>query len=821
MAGSSKKVKSYSIEDWKDFIHDCEIARTDWEKQAKRSWQDIKKQTSSGKMWSTSPNSARKRVHYQLWWSSYKLKQPLYYSRTPLPLGRDTQEGDDPTGRTAAICLERLARSILKTFDFDAPMKSARDDALVTDFGQVRAYFTCDDVEEQGKEYVTEAQDDEGNTLYVDENGEPCDQAAVQQDEQGFYIPTAEVVDVENEKVYLDHVLYTDIYIDPDVRHWDQVRVIAFKKQYSRREFKRVFGKEALNSIAESDDTGAKRKVYDVFEGWDFAAREVKWWCRDCGDFIKPLVDDTDGDDADDTPEDGYRLERFFPCPPPFRVNAPTDHFYPICEFYQLHHLIEDVHALASRMYAATRAIRVRLMFDASVPELQPLISEVAEADAIGVNNLQQALAAGQGKLENLVAYLPIGPLVDGLKNLYEALQQRIQSYYELSGDSDILRGQTDGEERTYGEQQLKAKFGLNRHAEGCEEMQRFACDAIQLLAEVALKNFKDQTLRAYIVPQTLDDEDQQRYDAAIALLKSDRQRRFRVELETDSTRAINDEYEKAARLEIANTFTKALESVAQVAEKDTNIANCELKILLHLVKGFRQGKLFEDEITQAIEAVIKKQEEKGQAAAPPDPAMMDLQIKQQQLVQDDRKNAADAQLRASKQQQDYMLAVQAAQLEQAKLQRDYQQMQQEYEKALADVQLKNQELLILREKNQIESGKVGNDALLKQARLELEKQIAGTESQLAMMSQQLDQQRVALDMRERYMTENRLQFESQLEQMRIRMEAMRPPEQSQSQVPQVTVVNNPSKASKKVTRVLRDEAGNMLGTETDEIPLA
>ena len=813
-----------SIEDARQFITDCEEARKEWLSVARRSWREINKQNKQRNLWSATPNSARRRVRFPIWRSTLKIRQPLHYARTPTLIGKDCTGGDDPTGRTAAILLERLGYGILKTFDFDSVMNDCRDDALVTNFGAARPFFDCVEIEEPKQIPVVEEQDDQGNVTYTDEAGDPVDAAKVQQSEDGPYIETSEVVSVESERVYLEHTLYSDVFIDPDARRWAKKKKLAFATEYTLREFKQIFGEDAAATLSTQDykETGKKRKQVRVFELWDILDEACYWFAENGKDFIKPVKAPED-DDAD-----LYDLEGFFPMPQPMIWNAPTDTLYPVPEYVQLQDLIEDIHNLFSQMFSLTKAIRPRLLFDDSIPELKPLINEVGGGDALAVPNLTQSLAAGGGGLDAMVAYLPIEKMVAALENVYKAFSQRLEVYYQLTGISDILRGQTDNTERTFGEQQMKAKYGLNQSAESQKDMQRFARDCIEMLCEMGIKNFSDETLSQYIVPATLEADDKQRYEAALELLKSDKKRRFRIEIETDSTIAINEDYDKQSRIEVVNTITGALEKTVNIAKEDSTLATVELKLLLHLIRGFRQGKLFEDEVTEAIQAAIQKAEEASQQPPQPDINQQRLQLDGESLKATMQRNADDAAAKMAtinatveKDRADVQLRYSDSQTKAQELQLEYQKLQQAFEIAQADFQLRQLELQIAREKNQIEAQKIGNDALLKQNRLEIDAQIAQSEANLGQMAQSLEQYKVQLDEKEKYMTEYRLQHEAQLEQMRMQIEASKPTQQQPTMPPIINQIMQPQAApTRRVTRAIRDEQGNITGSEAIDLPL-
>lgn len=821
--------------DVNEFINAVKDAREHWLQASDGSWREIKKLQKNGKWWSIAPNSARKSVKFPLWNSTFKIRKPLVYSRQPIPICKDTSQGDDPIGRAAATCKERLAHSILKSFDFNEAMYACRDDRLITEFGVGRIYFEIDKVEEYEKVPVVQVQDQFGNVRYEYDDGEPVeDDRPVSQDDEGFYVQTSKLVDVENERVCFKHVLYSEVYIDPTARRWSDVKKLAFEHNYTEAEFKRIYGTKAFEELSVSSIRTTKdRKSIKVYEYWDLYEDSVYWLPENGTQFVRPTKDYAVVEESEDESADPYELSQFFPCPRPMIGDAPTDSFYPITEYYQVADLLHEINTLATRIYVCTRAIRARALFDGSVPALQSLINEVAEADFIGVDGLGQMLQQGGSNLENLVYYLPVDKQAQALERLYQALAQRLQSYYELTGTSDLLRGQTDSVERTYGEQQLKAKYAMNQIEPAQSDMQRFCRDTIELLCECALKNFSDDTLKDYISPETMEPVLRGLYGPAMALLKEDRKARFKIDLETDSTLALNEQYQKQVAIEMVNSLTGALKSTADIIKQEPALAVPMVRMVQHLSSVFQQGKLFKDEISKSFSDVLTKVQQMASQPPAPDPKTQELQLrgqeiqvttqlKTQELTIGAQERTARIQLDAQKQQGDFQVQAQELQIKTQEVINAARKAEQDYQLAFANLQLRQQELLLKREETSIMVAKLNAETLTDQQRLALESQIAQSEASLAKMAHDLETYRVTLDEREKYMTEARLQFEARLQamdtQVRAQMESQRSQEIPQ---PQPIIVTPPqARVTRKISTPIRDEMGNITSVETVELPI-
>lgn len=836
------------IAEAKAFIQSAEKARNPWLQVAKKSWAELKNRTSTDKVWSLRPSTTRKRYRYPAWYSIYKIRQPLILSRAGEPIGRDTTSaGTDPLGACAAILLERLAVNLAKTFDFYDVMCACRDDFLATNFSLCRAYYERDLIKEKVKQFLTYVPDEQGGGMFLDEQGKPVETDDVFQTEDGqYYIETNKIVDIENEKICLDAILYKDIFIDP-VRRWGRVKRMAIRDYYSPAQFKEVFGMAAYRELKGSEaykealgDDAEKDPSIAVIEYWDAYAKEVIWFPEHGETTIEPLCY-KEASEKDSSPYDDevsklnglFNLEKFFPVPNPLIMNAPTDEFWPIPEYLQLQDWFDDIHSIFSKMVIATRAIRTRLIYDGSIPGLKAALDELAESDTIGVNNLTQALQASGGTLSAGAQYVPVEQVIGTLAQYYQALEQRLNQVYKLTGTSDLLQGLiTDPTQRTFGERQMTEKYALNQLSEPQDKMQKFVRDCYQLITEMAVKNFKDESLERYCIPQTLPEDLRKYFPQALQLLKSNPQR-FRVELETDSTIAINEEYDKAMRMELVKAMTAGLDAAANVAQSQPQLAAVDLHALKFMVQGFRQGKLFQEEITQAIDAVIESMAQPKPQA--PDYEAEKLKLEQAKLQAsyqtDQARLQADERLSMAKLNQDAQIFALQNQLAQFKAQMDQgkniSDLQLQYATLQSTITEAQQKLANDRDALMIEMQKVGNEQQIEQYRLMVEQQTKPFEAQLEAQRQQIDMYELelrrvdqAIKMQERQAIDTHTTTDNVLQEMRLQIDAQKLAQEARKQpeLPPITI-NMPQPATtKKKVKVERDEMGNITNLATEDV---
>lgn len=105
----------------------------------------------------------------------------------------------------------------------------------------------------------------------------------------------------------------------------------------------------------------------------------------------------------------------------------------------------------------------------------------------------------------------------------------------------------------------------------------------------------------------------------AIGLLRSDKIRGFRIDIETDSTIQGNAEMEKEQRIAFVQGVTKFVETAGQIIPQSPEFAPLAAKMLQFAVRGFRVGR----DLETAIEDFCEKAEQHAKQAAmnpKPDP---------------------------------------------------------------------------------------------------------------------------------------------------------------------------------------------------------
>lgn len=712
---------------------------------------------------------------FPIFWSSIQTLQPAYYSRTPVPVVKQTFDSNDPVASTAAILVERLAKFLLTRTPFDEAMEAVRDQFILTSKAAGRVYFEPEIEATQDRIALMPAQD--GVTL-IDQTGAMAPEGAqILQDQSGYYYerPGERLVSAQ---VYFCGLEYDEVLHTPYARNWSEVTEIAYRVVMSKEEATAKFGEKAekINFVDRKSTSKEDRNPNDVnlpdtyvelWEIWDKKFKKVLWLCESYEDGM--LL----------TQEDIYGIDGFFPQTEFIFSTKPAKSLYPTPWFTQVASTLQQLNSCWNRIFRLIGAVRRRGIADGSVEALISAINDATELEVIGVQNFAQIVE--KGGIGNLIQYLPIQELVAAIGELKGIIDFFKQQFYEFTSIPDIVRGSSNAMEGV-GTQQLKGQFAVLRFSNDQRKMQSAALNGLELMVDLALAKLPVQILRDVSGADFLPQTNLPYVDSAIHLLKQDRKRVVRIDIETDSTSYLNDQINAAQRNETAQTVMNGLQQVGQIAQAQPEFAGVALQTLLFALRGLAQGKSFEGEVAQAVTALVRKVSQPP--PAPPDYEGQKLQIQQQELMLKQQAETAKAQLAMLQVQNDqrrlemeHSLSVLKYQMVDApKLELDYQKEKNHVQMQMAELQQKLGQALTQNEREQI---KLQQKAVQDNFERWAESQRLEFERAFTMLAE-----------REKIIEENRLKNEQVLETMRMQMQAQKPAEPSAP--PVVNIIQQP-----------------------------
>lgn len=636
---------------------------------------------------------------FNVLWSNVQTLKSATFSRMPKPDVSRRFKDQDPVGRVAALILERaLAFEVDHYSNFGASIRQCVYDRFLG--GRGTAWVRYEPTFEQVQQGVAE---DDGPNITEDVDSES---------------EVSEVLSFEGAPV--DYVHWRDFGHNV-ARCWEEVSIVWRRVYMTKTACKERFGREDIPLDAIPDDLNKTKQAADsenvqkralIYEIWDKETGKAIWLSKS----MNVCLDERD---------DPLGLEEFFPCPPPIFSTLTTDTLVPIPDFTLYQDQAQSLDTLADRIDGLVRMLQVKGVHDASVPELARLFTEGQNGDLIPVKNWA-AFAEKQG-LKGAIDLVEILPIAQALTEAYQAFEQVKNQIYELTGISDIIRGETHASE-TATAQQIKNNYASMRLKMYQDEVERFASRLLQLKAQIICNHFDPQTLIKISGADQLSDADKQLVMPAIAMLKDAVTRNFRIQVATDSMNYQDEQQEKADRMEFLTAVSGFLEKAVQAATSAPPLIPLAMEMLQFGVAGFRVGKGLEGTIDQAAQQL------KQLASQPrPDPeaakAQAGLQQTQMQTQADQAKHMAElqhqAQMQAMQQQHEQQMEAirQQTEAREAELQRQHeagiQQMQQQHAEALAQMQGMVQQILQrMKDETAIEVAEIGAETTLDAAQM-------------------------------------------------------------------------------------------------------
>ena len=635
---------------------------------------------------------ATTRTRFNILYSNTEVLKAALFARMAKPDIRRRFADPDPVGRQVSEIMERSLIYCNDAYDSETEFAGAIEDYLLSGRGVVKV----------------------------------CYEAKISTDDDG-------TERVTGQEAYDEHVNWDDFRHEP-ARQWRQVSWVAFRHLMNRDAIRRNFknlGKateEVPLNWSPNPDKSSVPDAYkraEVWEIWDKHTKTRVWVVKG---FDKLLRKD----------QDPYSLESFFPCAEPLANVKASDTVIPKSEFIIYQDQANGLDEIESRIHRLTKACKRRGVYDATIAELKKLAT-AADNTFIPVKNyadlMQKAGLVGVFQSEDIRAIAVV------LSELHKQRDLRIATIYEVIGIADIMRGVTNPNE-TLGAQRIKSMFGGNRLKQRQGDVQKWIRDTMRLKAEIVAEHFEPEKLAEMtgfkwqpmplapmamssagmglpappIPPQQMGgvplppgpvppgpqppppppggalpglglapppapaaDFSNVITPEMMDILRNDKLRSYRVDIETDSTVFEDAEAEKAARTEAIGAISRFVSEWVPVVNVQPMLAPLAFELLSFGVRGFKAGRELEDTIEQtAMRMVAAAKAQEGQPK-PPDPKLAAIQAKA----------AADGQ----KAQIDMAKTQQKAQLDMQKMQAQLVKLQKEFELAMAELGVERQRL--------------------------------------------------------------------------------------------------------------------------------
>jgi hypothetical protein len=535
-----------------------------------------------------------KRNKQNIFWSSIETLKPFIYFKAPVPYVERKNKNNNPVEAAACEILEKALVWDLEQQDFDGVIKYARNDFLLSGLGLTYEKF------EPTIEQVAMAQVD------------PI---------------TGESLEVQAE--ILTDAKVTTCYIDPkdlimdttNVKVWEDVEWVAQSIEMTKQEvidqFGKNFAKKLLDGAIEPEkDKETETKVYRI---WDKKGKRVLYVSEILDEFLR--VDD-----------DFLKVEGFYPFPKPIFATLSNHGVIPTPDYTEIKCMLDELDGINTRMKNTMQALKVSGVYDSSFSELKDLLNK--DTTLVSVTDFQKVRE--KGGIDGFVGFMPIEQYISALQTLSERRTQLIQAIYEITGVSDIMRGNSNPEE-TATAVTKKTNFGTLRNQDRQNDFQRFLTDVLKIKAEIICEQFTPELLMQFannINPEV--------FSAAVQLLKTDKLRNLSLGIETDTSFLQSEELEKTN--EAVKTIHEMITAAFQVVSAQPALLPLYKQMIESVVVTLPSARQFNtaiDETFARIEQDLAKPEQEE-----PNPEMMKAQADMMRAQADQVKNANEYQVK-------------------------------------------------------------------------------------------------------------------------------------------------------------------------------
>lgn len=647
---------------------------------------------------------------FAILWSNVQTIGPAIYAKTPTPIVTRRYKDGDPIGKYAAEVMERAIDFSISQYDFDERMQECRDDYLLVGRGQLWVRY----VPHKAPLDQPEPEDapDDVQVTASSENENAADSTLWQE-------------------ALTDHVAYDDFGMQP-CRSWAETDYVWRRVYMTRPMLTARFGpvgkkipldyqtQDASNQRPDDRKDVKKAAIYEI---WDKPSGKVFWINKSWP--AEPL----------DQCDDPLGLTNFFPCPRPLMATTPPDDYIPVADYIYYQDQAEELDELTQRIGTLTDALRMVGVYAGEENILLANMFNGTQNTLIPVNSM--ATLSDKGGLKGIVEWLPIDMVIQTLKGCFETRKQIEDDIYQITGLSDIIRGESNPNE-TATAQRLKGQWGSLRVRDRQKEISRFARDTLRLKAEIIAKWFSVDTLKAMTDVQLLTNQEKQviqaqqalaqqlqqqqamaqqaqaqqvpqqpgmppqpmpqaapqqsmlpppdpeklklmalpTWEDVEALLKNDALRSFRVDIETDSTIEPDEAVAQKAFTDYVTAFTNLLLVAGQVLPMAPYAAPIFAEIAKESTRVFRVNPQLEDAIEQVFDKIAQMPPTPPPGQGQSGPSQQELALKQQELQLKQQDMQTDAHLDVAKLQAEQQRTQTEQQIGQGRLTLDAHQQQ-------------------------------------------------------------------------------------------------------------------------------------------------
>lgn len=606
------------------------------------------------------------RAEFNILFSNTQTLRPAVYSKKPNPDIRRRFAQKDPLSRVTADILQRAVSYCNDVYDFHGELVAVNDDYTLPGFGVARIVYRPFMKQRPAEKLEAVEEGTIDPTVEQEADAAVADGEATVTEEKVY------------EEVRVEHVEW-DRFAMSRSPQWRKVWWVAFAEDLTQDEVKAAFGAEIAASLqyshketiqgfdgTQQDDSRNTARVWEV---WDKRSRKRFAVADGFDKFLLPPEDDP------------LKLEGFFPCPKPLWAIRKNNNLVPQPEFLVYRDQAIELDRITQRLQVLIEALKRRGVYDGANKDVLAQIANASQDNLFVPVEQWQALME-KGGLQNIIAEMPIEGIAKVVLQLYDYRDRCKAIIYEVTGMSDIIRGASIATE-TAAAQQIKAQFASLRISDRKDRFAEFARDLIRMKAEVIAERFDAGTLQMIsgielfetneqkmqaqqalgaaqqgqqipgLTPEVAEMAKKPTWEDVIGLLRNQKLRAFKIDIETDSTVMGDAQIEQKNRTEFLGAVAAFIQQAGQAVQAGAMSKDAAKALLGFGVRAFRVGSEVEDALDEIGD---QPQQDPRMAQMQQEMQKKEAEIQQREMQIKDAEHAAEMAAKDAQIQRERML---------------------------------------------------------------------------------------------------------------------------------------------------------------------
>lgn len=461
------------------------------------------------------------------------------------------------------------------------------------------------------------------------------------------------------EKTRVEALFWQDFIYEP-AKRWSKVGWVGRILHFNKEDFIKKFGQEMYDKIgapnpSRGDSAGPDYDMQDidkdkikVYEIWNKPTKEVIFRYKGLDEDLKRT-------------SDPLHLEKFFPCPRPLIANVTTQNFLPVTDYHLCQDQYNQLDVLYARISLIIDALKVAGIYDSSQGQSIGRMLQEGENKLIPVDNW--AMLKEQGGVSGIIEWYPVQNVVQVLEKLQQQFEAIKGLLSEVSGMSDIVRGDSNQYE-TAKAQQIKAQFASVRMNGYQRDVAIYVRDIMRIMADIAFGLYSDEKLMQIV--GDIDEPDQQYLPQVAQILRSDERSKYKIDIQADSLTQADWALEKGQKQELIQVLGQMIGQMAPMIQQMPQLSQLAVQMIKFAISGYKGASELEGWIDQQLDMLVKEAQAKIDNPQPPPPSP-----EEQKAQGEMAKLQAEAQISQQEAQQ-------SMQLEQQKMEFEAQRQQME-----------------------------------------------------------------------------------------------------------------------------------------------